>query len=112
MFLNLKDNLNYFNGVEGHIHILSSLHPAICLSDFVKDIKTSSSKWIKENKIIYNFSNWQDGYGAFTHSINDKKDMFEYIINQGEYHKKVSFHDEFKKILIAAGVEFDEKYFD
>jgi hypothetical protein len=27
-------------GVEDHLHILTSLHPAVCLADLVKDIKT------------------------------------------------------------------------
>jgi formylglycine-generating enzyme required for sulfatase activity len=40
----------------------------VCLADFVKDIKTSTSKWIKQNGLFPNFSYWQEGYAAFTHS--------------------------------------------
>jgi REP element-mobilizing transposase RayT len=38
------------NGIEDHIHILSDLHPSIALADFIKDIKVSSSKWMKESE--------------------------------------------------------------
>jgi REP element-mobilizing transposase RayT len=34
--------------MEDHIHILTDIHPSIASADFVKEIKTSSSNWIKE----------------------------------------------------------------
>ena len=37
--------------------------------------------------------------------------IFEYIKNQKEHHKTESFYDEFKRIIIENGVEFDERYF-
>ena len=48
----LKNNKCHFyriNGVEDHIHILTSLHPSIALSDLVKDVKIASSKFIKSS---------------------------------------------------------------
>jgi putative transposase len=36
------------NGVEDHIHILSDLHPTIALSDLLRDLKTSTSIWLKQ----------------------------------------------------------------
>jgi REP element-mobilizing transposase RayT len=67
------------NGVEDHVHILTSLHPTVALADFVKAIKTGSSKWIKEENVFPQFSHWQDGYGAFTHSVREKDGLIEYI---------------------------------
>jgi putative transposase len=54
------------NGVLDHLHILTSLHPTLCLADFVKDIKTGSARWIKQNAVFKRFSHWQEGYAAFT----------------------------------------------
>ena len=34
--------------MEDHIHIMSDLHPSVCLSDYVKQIKVSTSLWMKE----------------------------------------------------------------
>src|SRR5215210_4693277 len=59
------------NGMEDHLHIFSDLHPSICLSNYVKDIKVASSIWLKENNRCPGFEAWQDGYGAFTYSIRE-----------------------------------------
>jgi REP element-mobilizing transposase RayT len=61
------------NGVEDHVHILTSLHPTVGLADLVKAIKTGSAKWIKENKVFPQFDHWQEGYGAFTHSVRKRR---------------------------------------
>ncbi len=107
---NNKCHLYRLNGVEDHLHIFSSLHQTVCLSDLVKDIKVSTSKWIKDNNLFPDFTHWQVGYGAFTLSINQKDTLIEYIKNQEDHHKKISFQDEFRSLLNEAGIEFDEKY--
>jgi REP element-mobilizing transposase RayT len=93
-----------------HIHIFSDLHPTVCLSDYIKDIKLASSAWIKENRFFPEFPGWQDGYGAFTYTINEKQKVINYIMNQKEHHKKETSFDEYKRLLIENGIEFDEKY--
>ena len=103
-------HLYRINGVEDHLHILTSLDPKIPLADLVKDLKLATSKWIKESKAFPQFSHWQDGYGAFTHCHKEKDRIVEYIKGQVEHHRKVSFHQELRKLLVEAGVEFDEKY--
>jgi putative transposase len=103
-------HLYRINGVADHVHLLTSLHPTVNLAGFVKDIKLASSQWIKDNRVFPNFSYWQDGYGAFTHSHAETDRVVEYIKTQAEHHKKVSFHDELRKLLAEAGVEFDERY--
>ena len=107
---NQNSHLYRINAVDDHVHILTHLHPTICLSDFIKTIKINSTKWIKNEKIFPKFTNWQDGYGAFTYSINEKNVVIKYIKSQEEHHKKVSFIDEFKKLLDDAGIKYDEKY--
>ena len=98
------------NGVEDHIHIVTSLHPSVALVDLVKDIKLASSSKIKKDKDFPFFNGWQDGYGAFTYSIDAKDNLIEYVINQETHHKTVSFIEEYKKILSDFKIEFDEKY--
>jgi REP-associated tyrosine transposase len=107
---NNNTHLYRINGTADHLHILSSLHPSVCLADFVKDIKLGSSSWIKKERLFPKFSRWQEGYGAFTLSINEKGAVIKYIKNQQEHHRKTSFHDEFREMLETAGVEFDERY--
>ena len=107
---NKNCKLYRINGIEDHIHIFSDLRPSICLSDYVKDIKIASSLWMKECGKFPAFSGWQDGYGAFTYSIRERDMIINYIKNQKEHHKAENFYDEFKRLLIENGIEFDEKY--
>jgi len=103
-------HLYRIGGVEDHVHILTGLHPTIALADLVKDIKIATSTWIKDERVFPSFTHWQDGYGAFTVSHNDKDAVIEYIKGQEEHHKKVSFKDELREFLVKHGVKFDEKY--
>ena len=103
-------HLYRIGGVADHLHILTSLHPTVSLADFVKAIKTGSTHWIKENSAFKKFSYWQEGYGAFTCSQLDIPGLIEYIKKQEQHHRKVSFKDEYRKLLMEAGVEFDQRY--
>lgn len=91
-----KSNCHLYriNGVEDHLHIVTHLHPSVSLADLVKNIKIASSGFIKDNGIFKNFNGWQDGYGAFTYSVKEKNRLIEYVKNQEEHHKIVSFRDE------------------
>lgn len=104
-----KSRLYRINGTLDHLHILAGLHPTVCLADFVKEVKTGSSYWIKTNNLFPGFSNWQAGYGAFTHSTQDKERLIDYIKRQEEHHRKMSFSEELRALLHEAGVEFDEE---
>jgi REP element-mobilizing transposase RayT len=103
-------HLYRINGVEDHLHILTHIHPTISISTLVKDIKLASDDFIKREGIFPNFKGWQDGYGAFTESIKAKERLINYIKNQEDHHRKISFLDEYKQLLKEYEIEFDEKY--
>ena len=66
-----KCHLYRINGMDKHIHIFSSLHPTITLANYIKAIKLASSDWMKRSGKFPKFTFWQDGYGAFTHSVEE-----------------------------------------
>jgi len=107
---NRQCHLFRINGADDHLHVLTSLHPSVCLADLVKDVKTGSTHWIKQEHVFDMFSNWQDGYAAFTHSKEQIPDLIEYIKGQEEHHRRTTFAEELRKLLVEAGVEFDERY--
>lgn len=107
---NKRCKLYRINGAEDHIHIFSDLHPSISLSNYIKDIKIASNRWMKESGLFPGFEEWQDGYGAFTCSIKEKDTIINYIKNQKEHHKKETFRDEFRRLLMENDIEFNEKY--
>jgi REP element-mobilizing transposase RayT len=110
IIFNKKCHLYRINGVEDHLHILTHLHPSVSLSDLVKDIKVASAEHIKKSELFLNFRGWQNGYGAFTYSTKEKDVLIEYIKNQEEHHRNLSFKEEFIQLLNEHQVEFDEKY--
>ena len=105
-----KCHLYQINGVEDHIHILTHLHPSVSLAELVKDIKLASTKFIKEKGIFPGFNGWQDGYGAFTYSIDRKDILINYVKNQEEHHRNRTFREEYIALLEEHGVVYDEKY--
>jgi putative transposase len=107
---NKKCHVYRINGVEDHLHIVTHIHPSIALADLVKDIKMASTEMIKETKLFPQFTGWQEGYGAFTYSIDRKEILIQYVINQEEHHRKKSFEEEYREILQKHKIEFNEKY--
>jgi hypothetical protein len=73
-------------------------------------VKTSSSKWIKENDPIFANFHWQSGYGAFSVSRSDADAVIAYILNQPDHHRKITFQDEYRRLLERNQVAFDERY--
>jgi len=107
---NRQSHLYRINGVEDHLHILTGLHPTVSLADLVKDIKTGSAHWIKKRSVFPLFAHWQDGYAALTHSQGEIDGLIEYIKGQKEHHRRTTFVEEYRKLLLEAGIEFDERY--
>jgi len=106
-----NSHLYRINGVENHLHILTDMNPAIAPIDFVKDIKVSSSIWMKRSKLFPAFNGWSVGYGSFTCSYMDINRLIEYIMNQHEHHQRISFEEEYRKLLQDYGITPDEKFF-
>lgn len=105
-----NSTLYSINGTKNHIHMLTDLHPTVCLSDFIKEIKTASNKWIKESGNFPDFDHWAEGSCSVTYNVKDKDMIKNYIRNQKEHHAIVSFEDEYRKLLKENGIEWDEKY--
>ncbi|MBR4856580.1 MAG: transposase [Bacteroidaceae bacterium] len=97
-------------GVQNHIHILASLPKSMALTDFVRVIKSNSSKWIKQLDTHYTEFAWQDGYGAFSVSPSLLDKTIQYIHQQEEHHRKRSFQDEYRLFLEAYGIDYDARY--
>ena len=97
-------------GMADHIHILCSLPKDKSLVAFVRTVKAESSKWMKSLDPSYSRFAWQDGYGAFSVSPSVLGKVESYIKNQPEHHKHRTFEDEYRALLLASGVAFDERY--
>ena len=98
------------NGVSDHVHILIGLNPNDKISDLVAAIKRSSSSFINnQNWFKYKF-HWQDGYGGFSYSRSELKNVYRYIENQEIHHQEHNFRKEYIEILDKYMIEYNEKY--
>lgn len=105
---NSQSTLYAINGIENHIHMLVNLHPSVRLSDLVRDIKLSTSQWIKQNWDSFpQFKGWGKEYGAFTYALRDKEMVANYIKNQRIHHQRETFEDEYRKHLKNAGIKWN-----
>ncbi|MEQ1675982.1 MAG: IS200/IS605 family transposase [Chitinophagaceae bacterium] len=93
-----------------HVHLLISMKPAISISELVRDIKANSSSFIKEKKWVNSSFSWQEGYGAFSYHKSQAKMVVDYILNQPEHHRKISFREEYLNFLKEYEIVYENKY--
>ena len=53
---------------------------------------------------------WQRGFGAFSYSKSHTNNVYNYILNQEEHHKKQSFREEYIEFLNKFEVDYDERF--
>ena len=98
------------NSMPDHIHIFIGMRPTQSIASLVQNVKAESSKWVKDRKFCTSPFAWQEGYGAFSYSKSHVPDVIRYIQNQEAHHQKETFLEEYKKILKAFEIEYDEQY--
>ncbi|MBK9215148.1 MAG: IS200/IS605 family transposase [Chloracidobacterium sp.] len=96
------------NGMPDHGHLLLRLGPDLKFSDFMRELKAGSSRFIRQ-KFDPKFQ-WQRRYGAFTVSESVANKVRKYIRDQKIHHRAQTFEDEYKGLLVKHGIEFDERY--
>jgi putative transposase len=97
-------------GVADHVHILCRLGRSTPIADLVKELKRTSSQWIKTKDATLEDFQWQTGYGAFSIGPGHVEPLVHYIEHQEEHHRSESFQDEFRRLLDKYGVQWDERY--
>jgi putative transposase len=98
------------NSMPDHLHLFFGYNPNQTIPDLIRKVKSESSKWINQNKFTRGVFRWQEGYAAFSYARSQVKAVAAYVANQEAYHKKVSFQEEYIKLLDAFEVEYDPKY--
>lgn len=104
--------LNRIGGMPDHIHLLVQIPPTLSLSDFMRDLKTATHRYIQMQKDKFPlFDGWGKSYCALSCSALEKDRIIEYIKNQKVHHQQVGFQEELLKFLKDNGVEVDMRYF-
>ncbi len=95
-------------GVADHVHVLCRLSRTKTIASLIEDLKTESSKWVKQQGVDDFY--WQSGYAAFSVSASNIEQVKRYIKNQEIHHRTQAFQDELREFLRKHEVEFDERY--
>ncbi|MEI6696412.1 MAG: IS200/IS605 family transposase [Bacteroidota bacterium] len=110
LFKHIRENaksknifIDFLNGYSDHVHCLVSLNDDLSVGKIAQLIKGESSYWINKNKLTNTKFEWQDEYMAI--GIGDDKIQIvrDYIANQEEHHKKLSFQQEYDKLIERYG---------
>ena len=96
--------------MQDHIHIFIGMEPHQSISSLIQNVKTESSKWVKEQNFCDHSFAWLGGYGAFSYAKSQVPDVIRYIQNQEKHHQKESFLDEYRKFLTLFDIDWDEQY--
>lgn len=97
-------------GVADHVHLSVRLSRTLSVANLVKEIKTASSKWLKEQAPEFTGFHWQLGYGAFSVGMSQKESLLHYIDTQEEHHRRRTFQEEYRDFLQKYEIEYDERY--
>lgn len=110
IFRELKSPSLTIDGTSDHLHILFSMGRVIRVADLVEEVKTGSSKWIKTKGREFRNFHWQKGYGAFSIGQSNLMALKKYILGQKQHHRRITFQDEYRHLLQAYEIDYDERY--
>jgi len=96
--------------VSDHAHLLIRMPRTRTPADMVKEIKIGSSKWLKTVSTRFAGFQWQAGYGMFSVSPSQCASVEAYLDFQAEHHRRVTFQDEYRRLLSEHDVEYDERF--
>ena len=98
------------NGPSDHVHMLLLLPAKVTVSEIAGKVKANSSGWVHREFPDRRTFAWQTGYAAFTVSHSQKQSVLDYIANQEEHHRKLSFKEELIAFLKKHEIQYDERY--
>ena len=93
-----------------HLHLFIGLNPKQAISDLIRTVKSDSSEWINKEKLTRGKFQWQEGYGAFSHSRSQVDKVVNYILTQEEHHQRKTFIEEYQHLLKNFDIVFEEQY--
>lgn len=96
--------VRWIGGMPDHVHMLCDIPPKIAVADFVKLLKSETSKFMRVNPHFPGWQGWAEGYGAFTVDASGREARVRYIKSQKEHHKNVSFSQEYRGLLTEYGL--------
>lgn len=95
--------IDIINGDMDHVHCLLALNADMPIAKVVQLIKGEAAYWANKNSLVKPKLDWADEYFAVSVSESVHNKVREYIKNQEENHKKLSFKTECEKFMTTFG---------
>jgi putative transposase len=89
--------IHEIGGIETHVHLCLTIPPTLLISDFVGQLKGSSSHEVNQ-KLGHKALEWQAGYGVVSFGTRDLPWVKEYVRNQRERHARGKIEDRLERI--------------
>ena len=105
-----KQTVIQINSMPDHVDILVGITPDVAISDLVRDIKASSSKWINRKTWVVGRFEWQAGFGAFSYAHSQLDRVVDYIKNQEAHHSGRTSQAEYLEFLERFDVRYNPEY--
>ncbi|HET6721382.1 MAG TPA: transposase [Chitinophagaceae bacterium] len=82
-----------------HVRFLVSRSPRLSEELLATIVADSTAKFVNENKLTSSSFEWQDSASAFSVSKSNIAKVCQYILNQPEHHKKITFTEEYNEFV-------------
>ncbi len=89
--------IHEIGGIETHVHMYLSIPPTILISDFIGQLKGSSSHDVNQ-KMGRKAVEWQAGYGVVSFGTKDLDWVRGYVRNQRDHHQRGKIEDRLERI--------------
>ena len=85
-------------GTDDHLHLVVSVPPTLLVSDWIGDLKGSSSHYINHEIANRKVLHWQIGYGVVSFGAKDLPWVLDYVRGQREHHARGAVQDRLERI--------------
>jgi putative transposase len=93
--------IDIINGYDDHVHCLLGLNADMSLSKALQLIKGESAFWANKTQLMRSSLEWANEYFAASVSESNRNKVREYIRNQEEHHRKITFMEEYDNFIKA-----------
>jgi putative transposase len=97
--------LDFINAHKDHVHALVCLGKQETVAQIMQTIKGESSHWVNKMELLPYHFGWQDDYFAVSVSPSHVDRVREYIKNQDEHHRRMTWDEEVDIFLKKFGFE-------
>ena len=100
------------NAVPDHIHLLIQLDSMTALGALIRDLKSSSSRYMNRFRKGERRFLWRPGFGGFSCPYKALGPVRRYIIGQQLHHQQESTRDEYIRLLREHGINHSDLHPD